>query len=88
MKLTELTYLSLMYHFIEIYPNHNIIFLFRNGPSSFFHLRIYRFHLRICDLNFVRPEKKLKILNLARNGKIVILSKWDVLKPVICLDLG
>ena len=36
----------------------------------------------------VRPEKKLKILNLARNGKMVILSEWDRLKPVIFIDLG
>ena len=28
----------------------------------------------------VRPGKKLKILNLARNGK---MPKWDKLKPVI-----
>ena len=36
----------------------------------------------------VRPRKKLKILNLVRKGKMVILSEWDMLKPVIFLDLG
>ena len=35
-----------------------------------------------------KTRKKLKNLNLTRNGKIVILSKWDRLKPVTFIDLG
>ena len=36
----------------------------------------------------VRPGQKLKILNLARKGKMVILLEWDMLNLVIFLDLG
>ena len=35
----------------------------------------------------IGPRKKLKILNLARNDKIVILSEWDRLKPIIFLNI-
>ena len=35
-----------------------------------------------------KTRKKLKILNLARKGKMVILLEWDRLKLVIFLDLG
>ena len=34
-----------------------------------------------------KKQKKTKILNLAKKGKMVILSEWDRLKPVIFLDL-
>ena len=44
--------------------------------------------VKTIDIRSVRPGKKLKILNLARKGKMVILSEWDRLKPVIFLDLG
>ena len=37
--------------------------------------------------DIVRPRKKLKILNLARTDKMVILPEWDSLKLVIFLDL-
>ena len=36
----------------------------------------------------VRPGKKLQILNLAKKGKMVIFSEWDILKLIIFLDLG
>ena len=32
--------------------------------------------------------EKAKILSLARKGKMVILSEWDRLKPIIFLDFG
>ena len=51
-----------------------------------------------CELEFrdeiilrreeCKTREKAKILNLARNGKMVIFPKWDMLKPVIFLDLG
>ena len=51
-----------------------------------------------CELEFYdeiilrrkecKTREKAKILNLARKGKMVILPKWDSLKPIIFLDLG
>ena len=44
---------------------------------------------RCLSISFsVRLGKKLKNLNLARKGKMVILLEDDRLKPVIFLDLG
>ena len=51
-----------------------------------------------CELEFrdeillkreeCKTQEKAKILNLTRNGKMVILPKYDMLKPIIFLDLG
>ena len=42
----------------------------------------------IVPICYVRPGKKLKILNFARKSKMVILPEWEILKLVIFLDLG